>query len=103
MGQAVMCLSVTVDLRVRFQSSPCVKRGSRTCVSASTSVVPCQYHSTNATYSFIHHLSAMHYKHKPISASLNNIIQRTIWKKTLDLNLQKYRFEYLKCVKNTIV
>jgi len=53
MAEAVTCLPVTCH-RVRFQTSPYVKSDSGTGVSARTSLVACQYHSTNAAYSLTH-------------------------------------------------
>jgi len=53
MAEAITCLPVTYN-QVRFQTGPCVKSGMETGVSASTSAVACQYHSTKAAYSLIH-------------------------------------------------
>jgi hypothetical protein len=55
MVQAVGHRSVTVEARVRLQSSPCEicgeKSGNGVCFSPTTSVFPCRYHTTNDPYS----------------------------------------------------
>ena len=56
--QGVICMPDTVEARVRYQISPCeicnAHSGSVTGFSPITSVIPWQYHSTNAPYPFIH-------------------------------------------------
>jgi hypothetical protein len=58
MAEVVGRRSLTAEARVRSHSIPCGicggQSGSGTMFSPSTSVFPCQYHSTNAPYSFIH-------------------------------------------------
>ena len=58
LGKAVSCRRLTAEDRVRFQVnldgiSGC-KGDTETCFSPSTSVFPCQYHSTVAPYSYIY-------------------------------------------------
>jgi hypothetical protein len=54
----VSCQPVTAEAWVLSQASQCViccgQSGSRTVFSRCTSGFPCQYHSTNAPYPFIH-------------------------------------------------
>jgi hypothetical protein len=56
--QAVSRRHVTAEDRVRCQANMLViyggRSGTKTDFSPSTSVFPCQYHSTNAPHSFIH-------------------------------------------------
>ena len=58
MAQALSCRTLTAEDRVRSQISPreiCVRKsGSGAGYTHSTSVHPCQYHSANAPYPFIH-------------------------------------------------
>jgi hypothetical protein len=56
MAQAVRRRSVNAEAQVRYPNSPCEIYGGqrRKGLSTSTLVFPCQYHSTNAAYSFIH-------------------------------------------------
>ena len=55
---AVNCWPVTTEGWVQSQASQdgicSVRSGTGTGLSPSTSVVPCQYHSTTASYSFIY-------------------------------------------------
>ena len=58
MAQGIICRPDTADARVRYQVSPCeicsTQNGTVAGFSPSTSVFPCQYHSTNSPYPFIH-------------------------------------------------
>ena len=58
MAQADSRRNLTMDARIQSQARPCEIRGersgTRTAVSPSTSVLPCQHHSTGAPHSFIH-------------------------------------------------
>jgi hypothetical protein len=51
---------LTSESRVRSQGVPCEicggQNGTQTCLSPSSSVHPCQYHSTAAPYSLMYHL-----------------------------------------------
>jgi hypothetical protein len=57
-GSGVTCRPDNAEARVRYQVSPCefcsAQSGTVTDFPPSTSVFPCQYHSTNAPYPFIH-------------------------------------------------
>ena len=50
MAQAVSHRPLTAQVRVRSQLIPGENSGTETGFSPSTSALPCQYHSTNATY-----------------------------------------------------
>ena len=58
MSSAVSGWHFTAEARVRSQTSPCEICGGQSVTgtgsSASTSDFPCQYHSTNAPYPFMH-------------------------------------------------
>jgi len=57
MAQADSCLPLTVEVWVRAQVSPSeicgAQSGTVTGLSASSSVFPCQYHSTSGPYSSV--------------------------------------------------
>jgi hypothetical protein len=57
-AQVVSCWLLVAEARVPSQASPCKISGGQSVIgtgfSPSTSVFPCQYHSTIAPYSFIH-------------------------------------------------
>jgi len=73
MGQSVSRRYVTAELRVRGQIVPHAicggQSGTGVGYSQSTSAFPCQYHSTNASYSLIH-LSPMLYNHNQTQTQL---------------------------------
>jgi hypothetical protein len=58
MVRVVSGLQFTTEARFRFRACPCEicgeRSGTGTGFSPSNSVLPCQYHSTIAPYSFIH-------------------------------------------------
>jgi hypothetical protein len=58
MAHVVSCQPLTMGAQVEFQARPCGIHGAQrrtwTGFSPSTSVFPCQYHSTIGPYSFIH-------------------------------------------------
>jgi hypothetical protein len=59
MAQVVRCQLLITQAQVQAKTCPCGIRGGKSGIgivplTLNTSVVPCQYHPTNASYSFIH-------------------------------------------------
>jgi hypothetical protein len=78
-------------IQVRSQSSPCeicgAQSGTVTGLSPSTSVLPCQYHSTNASHSS----SSTYYSYqKDKRAKPGNLTERNVLSETWQLWIEKY-------------
>jgi hypothetical protein len=80
MAEVVSCWPVTAEASVQSQASPCgfhsEQSGTETGFSMRTLVFPCQYHSANVPYSFIH-LSVMIYIVLAGKALLNSILKNS--------------------------
>jgi hypothetical protein len=67
---------VSAEARVQSQTSPRAicggQSGTGPGFSTSTSALLCQYHSTNASHSLIHHVSPMLYNHKLNTNTITN-------------------------------